>query len=176
MNLPIALILPYPPSDNKRYYILSKRLTEETRHYRNAEVRLLWLTCRCYGLETITEEVRAFVYLYPCNRRRDTTNCLKELWDSLQANHILENDRLVKSVQVEVCGVHKSDAAVVEFWPLDSEPVTNSKVKLDGRFSEYFYDPNFQGRLFYANHVPGAIRYGQKIVEHGTAGQRMKTV
>ena len=168
MNLPIALILPYPPSDNKRYYVLSKRLTEETRNYRNVDAFALWMEGRMVGLETITERVRPVVYPYPCNRRRDATNCLKELWDSLQAVKVLKNDHLIDGPIMGIRVVHPSDAVFVEFWPADEEPFIIEKKPLEQRIFDAQMHEDFTGKTFSAKYVLDAIQHKKKITDFRT--------
>jgi len=161
--LPIQLILPYPPSDNRRHYVFSKKLTPETLHYRNVEVRGLWLQCQIQGLQTICERVDAKVCLFPCNNRRDSTNCLKELWDSLQANKILKNDNLIDNVMVVRFKNHPSDVVIVEIWPSGRMPVhPEIKQTLQSRLSDY---NRWNSTLFVTDWTWDCIGERKKIIK-----------
>ena len=97
MNLPIALILPYPPSDNERYVYYGNvpKLSDKVKYYREYQKLGLFYLWQ-HRFEKICENVRAIVYQYPPHDQRDPSNCFKELWDSLQVAGILKNDKLVQ--------------------------------------------------------------------------------
>jgi len=150
MNLPIALILPYPPSDNERYVYYGKvpKLSEKVKRYREEQcygLYSLWVQ----GLKTITEPVQAVVYPYPPPKStRDLTNCLKELWDSLQAAKILKNDNLVVGLRMGKRKFHVSDAVFVEFWPEDATPPIIEGKTLERRINDAKMHEDFTGKVF----------------------------
>lgn len=120
----ITLTLPYPPSDNEKYVGRTKKvLSPVVNAYRRA-VETLVLEKR---VPRIHCDVEAFVILHPANDRRDSSNCLKVLWDTLEHVGVLKNDRQVKSFHVYRGNKHPSDVIEVRFqaWggPVPDDPL-----------------------------------------------------
>ena len=111
----LTLVLPYPPSDNERYIGRTKKLSPVVEAYRRT-VQSVVLEKR---VPKITCDVTASVLLFPANERRDSSNCLKVLWDTLESVGVLKNDRQVKSPLVYRGEPHPSDMVCVRFTAWD---------------------------------------------------------
>lgn len=99
------MILPYPPSDNERYIGRTKSLSPKVRAYRRAVQSVVIER----SLQGIACDLEARLLLFPKNERRDTCNCFKVLWDTLEHVGVLKNDRQIKEVHVFRGVTHSSD-------------------------------------------------------------------
>ena len=159
--LPVYYILPYPPSDNAKYAARTSKVPSRMYKRYVDEVAALCLTCGVGGIacgEIIKEPVRATVWLYPANTRRDAANCLKILFDALEKNGVIENDKLIKQVEVVTCDVETSDIVIVCF-----EPVKKGLIEPMPKKIKYLLK-HYKHRTFYAAHVAKAIDEGGKAM------------
>ena len=126
----ITIILPYPPSDNEKYVgRTTKTLSPVVRAYRRA-VETVVIEKK---VPRITCNVEARLLLFPANERRDSSNCLKVLWDTLEHVGVLKNDRQVKEVHVFRGVPHPSDVICLRLlpWtgPVPDDPQTIAEQK-----------------------------------------------
>jgi len=159
--LPVYYILPYPPSDNAKYAARTSKVPSRMYKRYVDEVAALCLTCGVGGIacgEIIKEPVRATVWLYPANTRRDSANCLKILFDALEKNGIIENDRLIKDVEILSCETQPADIVIVEFSPRNMTLVESMPKKIKYLLKHYRH------QLFFAPHVANAINEDRKAM------------
>jgi Holliday junction resolvase len=158
MQLPVYFILPYPPSDNEKYACRTNKAPSAIyKHYVEVEVRNVVLECGS-RMETITEPVRATVWLYPKHHRRDATNCLKVLFDALEKNGIIKNDSLIKDTEVISCDTEASDVVIVEFAPRKMAMIESMSKKIKYLLKHY------REQSFFASHAARAINEGKEIM------------
>ena len=98
----IKLTLPYPPSVNRLWRHVGKRVlvSKEGRQYRNR----VWMELRMANIKPIEGPVSLEIILHPPDRRkRDLDNCLKSILDSLQHGGAYYDDNQVKKIDAEMC-------------------------------------------------------------------------
>lgn len=97
----IELTLPFPPSVNHLYRRVGHRtlLSREGRRFRDNVAVLVAYA----GHPHFDSPVRADVELFPPdNRKRDTDNLTKGLFDALEKAGVLSNDNIVKKFSVSM--------------------------------------------------------------------------
>ena len=156
MIFPVYYILPYPPSDNRRFIGHGKVLSKSCKNFIDAVTELYWENCN--RIETIKEPVRATILLYPANHRRDAANCLKVLFDALEKNKIIENDMLIKDVEVLTCETDPSDIVIVGFEPRNKTLIDTMPKRIKSLLKHY------REQMFYSSSTAKAIDAGRKAM------------
>lgn len=97
MNNHYSLVLPYPPSANRRLTVARGRMvkTAEAREYKEVAG---WLT-KAIVPDPLPGDVKLRIILYRPSRRSDIDNPLKVLLDSLQGV-LYENDKQIRELHV----------------------------------------------------------------------------
>jgi len=108
----VGFVLPYPPSLNRHYRFIGRRvlISYEGLAFRES-VRSALVAA---GVKPMTGPLKVEIDLYPPDARvRDVDNGMKPLLDSLQHARVFANDSQIRRLEVEMCGIMPGGKALV---------------------------------------------------------------
>ena len=121
----IEFTLPYPPSLNKHYRFIGRRvlISFEGQAYVEAVRKIV----KDAGVKPMTEFLQVDIWLYPPDARvRDDDNgaiviayALKPLFDAMQKARVYRNDTQVKELRARMCGIVPGGRAIVRVGPYE---------------------------------------------------------
>jgi len=122
----IEVELPYPPSVNRYYRYVGRRvlISREGRRYRQRVVAAL----AALGVRTMAGRLRVHVYVFPPDRRvRDMGNLQKALLDALQHGGAYRDDSQIDKLTIERCPPVPGGRTVVQITQSNGRQGTRSE-------------------------------------------------